>query len=115
MRKFFISVLANTIALVLIDHVTDAVSFSDGLSTVVALAIFITIFNITLKPFLQLVSFPISIITLGLFRFVVNGAVVKFAFDLIDDASIDGIWPAIFVSIALSILSGFIEGVFGEE
>ena len=115
MKKFFISVLANTIALMLIDYVSQAVSFNGNVRTVIVLSIIITILNSTVKPLLQFLSFPITVATLGLFRLIVNGAVLMLAFNLTDGATINGLLPAVVINIVLSMLSGFIEGVFSND
>ena len=115
MKKFLVSVLANSIALLLIDYLSAAINFNDSIKTVIVLAFVITVLNATVKPLLQVLSLPATIVTLGLFRFVVNGVVILMAFNLTDGAAINGLWPAICVSIALSILTGFIEKLFGQE
>lgn len=112
MKKFLFSVFANTIALVLIDYLSKSVEFTGGINTVIILAIIVSFLNMTIKPILQFLSFPVSVITLGLFHFIVNGAVVFMAFNMTDGATISGLGPAVFVSIALSLMTGFIESTF---
>lgn len=115
MKKFLFSVFANTIALVLIDYLSKSVEFTGGINTVIILAIIVSFLNMTIKPILQFLSFPVSVITLGLFHFIVNGAVVFMAFNMTDGATISGLGPAVFVSIALSLMTGFIESTFGQK
>ncbi|MBO7675938.1 MAG: phage holin family protein [Erysipelotrichaceae bacterium] len=112
MRKFLISILVNTLALLLIDYISPSINFTST-TAVIVLALVITVLNSTLNPALQLLSFPVSVVTLGLFRFVINGAVLLLAFNLTDGASINGLWPAILASIALSFLTSILEDLFG--
>ena len=112
MRKFLISILVNTLALLLIDYISPLINFTST-TAVIVLALVITVLNSTLNPALQLLSFPVSVVTLGLFRFVINGAVLLLAFNLTDGASINGLWPAILASIALSFLTSILEDLFG--
>ena len=115
MKKLLFSVFANTVALTLIDSLSDSVSFSGGINTVIILAIVISLLNITIRPILQFLSLPISAVTLGLFHFVVNGAVIVMAFNMTDGATISGLGPAVIVSIALSLITGFIESIFKQK
>ncbi len=56
-------------------------------------------------PILIVLTLPINILTLGLFTFVVNGAVLKLCAALLDGFDIDGWWSAIIGALILAILS----------
>ncbi len=61
--------------------------------------------NIVVWPVLMFLTLPINILTLGLFTFVVNGAVLKICAALLPGFEIDGWLSAIFGAICLSLIN----------
>jgi putative membrane protein len=67
-------------------------------------ALIIGLANIVIWPILIFLTLPINILTLGLFTFVVNGAVLKICAALLKGFDINGWLPAIFGAIVLSLV-----------
>ena len=80
--------------------------------TAIPVAIILSLFNFFLKPILVLLSIPFTIITFGLFLFVVNGIIVWWVSKLFDGFSIKSFGWAIAFSLLLSIIESVIETVF---
>ena len=76
-------------------------------------ALLLGIFNAVLKPFLFLLTLPLQILTLGLFTLVINALLLMFAGALVDSFHIGGFWPAFFAALIISIISGFLNLMFG--
>lgn len=74
-------------------------------------AIVIGLANALIWPVLIFLTLPINILTLGLFTFVVNGAVLKIAAAFLPGFAIRGWWSAIFGSIVLSLINTFLHFV----
>ena len=110
MKSFIISVIVTFLSLIVIDYFSKSVKFS-GYGSVAVLAAVITLLNGTIRPILQFLSIPITIVTLGLFYFVVNGFVLYLSFKLTDGARIKSFPTAIWMSIVLSILQSFISSI----
>ena len=68
-------------------------------------AVILGLINVTLKPVLQIISIPITILTLGIFYLVVNALMLLLVSALVPGFSIGGFWTAFFASIVLSILN----------
>ena len=64
--------------------------------------------NACVRPVLQILALPITIITLGIFYFVVNGLAFALAALLVPGFGVAGLLPAIFGAIVVSVLSWFI-------
>ena len=69
------------------------------------LAIVLALLNTFIKPILVLFTLPVTIITLGLFLFVVNALIILLADKLMDGIRIDGFWWALIFSLILSVAS----------
>ena len=72
-------------------------------------AVVIGIANAIIRPFLLIITLPINILTLGLFTFVVNGAVLKLCAALLEGFDIEGWGAAIWGSIILSLINVIIN------
>ena len=68
-------------------------------------AVIIGIANIILWPILILFTLPLNILTLGLFTFVVNGAILKICAAFLDGFDVDSWFAAIVGAIVLSLVS----------
>ena len=71
-------------------------------------ALIIGFLNTIIKPILQFFSFPLLIITLGLFSLVINAFLLWSAGAILQGFEVDGFWPALWGSIVISISNAFI-------
>jgi putative membrane protein len=75
-----------------------------GFFTACFAALIIGIGNAIVWPILFFLTLPINILTLGLFTFVINGAILKIAAAILPGFELRSWWSAIFGSIVLSIV-----------
>lgn len=68
-------------------------------------ALALGILNITLRPILKLLTFPITMLTLGLFALIVNGFVFWLATLIVNEFSVDHFWWAVLASVIVSAVS----------
>lgn len=69
--------------------------------------------NVVVRPLLKLLSFPLLLVTLGLFLVVINAAVLGLTALLTDRLAIDGVGPAVLASLLLSVVTWLGETVLG--
>jgi len=112
--KFIIKLLLNALAVVVLSKVLNGVSV-DSYTTAIIVAVVLSVLNLIVKPFLILLTLPITIVTLGLFLLVVNALIILLADNLIDGFSVDGIWTAILFSILLSILQSILHSLLKKD
>ena len=86
----------------------------DSFTTAIVFAIILGILNLIVKPVLSILGLPLTIITLGLFSLVINAAVVYLAVYFIDGMKIDGFGWALIFSIALSLSTSLLDGIFND-
>ena len=65
--------------------------------------------NAVLRPVLLILTFPLTIVTLGLFVLVVNALMIMLVAKLVNGFKLSGFWTAFFVSIFIALFSLFIE------
>lgn len=66
-------------------------------------ALVVGLVNAVLRPLLLLLTLPINILTLGLFTFVVNAALLKLAAAVVPNFEIDGWLPAILGAVVMTL------------
>ena len=96
----------TVITLLLLPEVIPGIVASDFYSAFIA-AIILGIVNITLRPILFLLTLPITILTLGLFSFVVNAFLFWFVSTFIEGFTVDGLLPALLGATILSLVNWF--------
>ena len=104
--RLIISTLAVMVAANLVPGVVVA---STG--TAIIVAIVLGILNTFLKPILQILALPITILTLGLFYFVVNVFIIYLAASLVDGFGVEGFISALLFGLVMSIVSAIL-GMF---
>jgi putative membrane protein len=71
--------------------------------------------NGTLGLALKVVTFPLTMVTLGLFWLVINALMLELAAWLVDGFAIDGFWWAFFGAILLSFTNMMLKGLIEEK
>lgn len=87
----------------------------DTFVTAVIVAVVLGVFNAFLKPILILLTLPITILTLGLFTFVINLGLIYLTDAVVSGFTIDGLLSAILFSLVLSLVNGFLGQVGKAE
>jgi putative membrane protein len=97
--KWLIMTLSVGIAAYLIPGITIS-----GFFSALLVALFLGIVNALVRPFLILITLPITILTLGLFTFVINAVLVLLASGVVRGFEVKGFWTAMLFSIVLSVI-----------
>lgn len=82
----------------------SGISFTSTGALLVA-ALVLGILNAVVRPILIVLTLPVTVVTLGLFLFVINAAMLKLASALVDGFQVDGFWSAVFGALVLSLVS----------
>lgn len=108
--RLIIRLLISTLAILVAANLVPGVHV-DSTTTAVIVAIVLGLLNTFLRPILQILALPITILTLGLFYFVVNVFIILIAANLVDGFSIDGFIPALFFGLIMTVVSSVL-GMF---
>lgn len=109
--KLVLTWLLTALALLITDKLIPGITVNN-LTTLLIAALVIGLINATIKPFLHLLSLPITILTLGVFALLLNAALLALSAYLVPGFQIAGFWSAFFGAIVLSIVSTLLHMVF---
>ena len=112
--NLIINLLITAVVAFFLTKILPGVHF-EGFSTAIIFAIVLGILNLIVSPILKLLGLPLTIITLGLFSLVINAIVFLIADYFIDGMTIDGFWWAFIFSIALSLITSLVSGIFTSD
>jgi putative membrane protein len=108
MKHFLLTWLGTAVALVITSNIVSGFKIDDFRSALVAVIV-ISLVNALIRPILSFVTFPITLLTFGLFTFVINALSLGIASILSPGFRIDGFLPAFLGSIVLAIVSSAIN------
>ena len=72
-------------------------------------ALVLALINAFIRPVLIFLTLPATIVTLGLFLFVINALMVLLAAKWVNGFKVDGFWWALLFSFLLSILNSWLQ------
>jgi len=104
MMRLLVVWLIHTIALLGVAYLMSSVTIQSFSAALIAAAL-IGIANTVVRPILVLLTLPVTVLTLGLFLFVINGIIFLAIAHLVPGFQIAGIWSAIGAAIVYSIIS----------
>jgi putative membrane protein len=91
------------------------VTVSEGVSSYFWIALVFAAVNLLVKPVLTLLSFPLLLLTLGLFLVVINAAMFGLTAWLSGRLAVDGIAPAVIGSLVISAVTWVGDNVVGLD
>ena len=96
--------LLNAVALLAVAYLLPTIHVASFGAAMIA-ALLLGLVNTVVRPLLLLLTLPVTLLTLGLFIFVINGLMFWLAGSLIEGFAVDGFWPAVLGSLLYSVMS----------
>jgi len=112
--KFIIRLLITAAIAYGLSAILSGVHIID-FKTAIVFALVLAVLNMIVKPLLILLTLPITILTLGLFLFVVNALIIIIADKLMDGIKIDGFLWALLFSFILSAFSSGVDRAMADN
>jgi putative membrane protein len=107
--RFLTALVLNGLLIYAAGMVFTGIEITSYLDAVVV-ALVLALVNVLVRPILLLLTLPLTILTMGLFLLVVNGAMILLTDWLLPDFWVDGWFWAIVLSIIMSIFNLIIGG-----
>ena len=108
--RLVITWLINAIALIALPYIFRSITV-DTVMTALIVAVVLGLINTLIRPLLVLLTLPVTLLTLGLFIFVINGLLFWAVGSYVPGFHVDGFWAGVFGAIVYSIISWALSSV----
>lgn len=105
--NILIQLLISTLAVFVSGAITPGIQIKNFLTAMVV-AIILAILNTFLKPVMIILTLPATILTFGLFIFVINTVIILTVSWIIKGFDVSSFWSALLFSLILSLVSSFL-------
>lgn len=109
-----LKILLTALAVIVLANILPGVSVNGYLSAIIV-ALVISLLNMFVRPLLIFFTLPATIVTFGLFLFVINAIIILLANKLVVGFTVNGFWTALFFSILLSIFRSALFSLLKEK
>lgn len=112
MTKWITKTLLSALAVFFISWLLPGVSIEESYLYAIIVALVISVLNTFVKPILVVLTLPATILSLGLFMWVINAGIIMIADYFLDGFGVDSFWWALLFSALLSIINSFLNRTF---
>lgn len=108
--KLLLHWILSAIALIVVSRLVPGFHVA-GLVPALIAALVIGLLNATVGLFLKIITFPLTILTLGIFLLVINGLMILLASAVVPGFHVHGLGPAFWGAVVLALLGMLIKAV----
>lgn len=108
--RMIVNWLLSALSLMIVAQVVRGFNVTDFKAALIA-ALVIGLVNATVGLFVKIVTFPLTLVSLGVFWFVINALMLELAAVFVPGFKIEGFIPAFFGAIVLSLVNLFLKAV----
>lgn len=112
--SFLLKILVTAVAIYIAAMLVPGASVNN-VGTTIVVALVLALLNTFVKPILVILTIPVTLITLGLFLLIINALMIKWAAALVHGFSLSGWWPALLVSIIVTVVSYLFNAIIGQR
>jgi putative membrane protein len=105
--------ILNAVALLVVAYILPGIAVASFWSAMWA-ALVLGLINMLVKPLFVLLTLPITIVTVGLFLFVINALMFWLAGSLFKGFRVDGFWWAVGGALLYSLISSFLTNLINK-
>lgn len=114
MPNFLLTWLLAAVSLVITAYLVPGFAIANFVAALIA-AVILGLVNAIIKPILVVLTLPITIVTLGLFLFIVNAITIWIAGAITPGFDVNGFPPALIGSIVLTLVSSVLNHLVGDR
>ncbi len=107
-RRYLLKILITTVNAFIIAYILPGIEFYN-IFTALLVAIILAFLDAIVKPLIIVLTLPVTIVTLGLFLFVINACIILIADHFVNGFKVSSFWNAFLFSILLSFFNAFVH------
>ena len=102
--RLLLNWILSAVALLIVSHLVGGFYVASFTSALIA-ALVVGFVNATLGFLLKIITFPLTLVTFGIFWFVINALMIELASAVVPGFVVTGLWPAFWGGLILSLLN----------
>jgi len=106
--------LFNALALLALPYIFTSIQVKD-VWTALIVAVVLALINTLIRPLLVILTLPVTIVTLGLFIFVINGLLFWAVGSFVPGFRVEGFWAGVFGAIVYSLISWALSALIPKK
>ena len=107
---FIKQTVVTAFSLIVVAHLLPGIEFS-GLGALIVAAVVLGLLNALVRPFIVILTLPITILTLGLFLFVINGIVLYATAYFVTGFTVTSLFTAVIASLIIAVVSFIVNRI----
>ena len=111
---FLLRVLANALAIFLAAAIVPGIEIR-GVLAALGAGLVLGLVNAVVRPVLLVLTLPLTLVTLGLFLFVLNGLCLWLTSLLVKGFEVHGFWGAVFGALIVSVVSWLLTAFLSDR
>ena len=111
---FIFRIVVYTLALLVAAHVVPGIRL-DGLASALVAGVLLGLVNAIVRPILVVLTFPITLLTLGLFLLVLNAFCLWLVSVFVSGFHVAGFWPAFWGALIVSVVSWILTALISDR
>ena len=105
MLRALVQIVLNGVAVFIAAYFVPGIHYTGGVLYLLLVGLVIGLINLIVKPLVTLFSFPLIVLTLGLFYLVINGLMLYLAAFLLEGLEVTGCLPAILGGLVIALFN----------
>ena len=110
MLRLLVVWLINALALIAVAYLLPGISVASFVTALIA-ALVLGLVNAVIRPILIFLTLPATIVTLGLFIFILNGLLFWMVGYFVEGFTVSGFWAGFFGAIVFSLVSWLLSAL----
>jgi putative membrane protein len=111
---FILRIIVYTLALLVAAYVVPGIRL-DGLASALVAGLLLGLINAIVRPILVVLTFPITLLTLGLFLLVLNAFCLWLVSVFVSGFQVTGFWPAFWGALLVSVVSWILTALISDR
>ncbi len=107
MQKWLIKIVVCAVNVFILAYILPGIEIKDMLTALVV-AVVLSFLDAVIKPLLILLTLPATVLTLGLFLFVINACIILIDDHFVGGFKVESFWYALLFSMLLSFFNSFV-------
>ncbi len=112
--KSFFKILLTALAVIVLACFLPGIDVENNYLTAVIVAVAISFLNMFVRPLLIFLTLPATLISFGLFLFVINAVIILWVGKIVPGFHVSGFFTALVFSILLSIFRSYLFSFFND-